>query len=379
MTIGRTDRTEYAGEGTSLRAVTGSRVTEVESHSGLYATLNVLLRYRRTIVACIAIMAVALIGMALSAPRTYTSGSSFMPHVSGGSLAGLSNLAAQLGVNVGKEDPTQSPDFYAEVIKSHDLLATLAASQFTVQMPDGPARGILADVLKLEPALPAVRLEDALKHLQRMIFVNVTRQTGIMHVQVTTPSADLSQQLSERLLKTLDEFNTRLRKNQASAEEKFLEEREQEARASHDAAEERVVDFLRRNGSYKAPALEYEYSRLRQEAMYRADVVATLTKGRAQARIEAARNTPVITVLDQPSRAIRPDGRGLVRAGLLAIVLGAMVGVTLAFMANAMRQKDEDEQKRQFDTLRAQALADLRHPLRALVPWRQPGTPGNAQ
>lgn len=338
---------------------------------GMLGFLSVLLRYRRTLIACIVLSSILLVGMALAEPRTYTSTAAFMPHVSGGSLAGLSNLAAQLGVNVGKEDPTQSPDFYAEVIKSRDLLSTLAESEYTMPAATGPKKITLADALDLEPAPADRRLDETLKRLRKMIFVNVTRQTGIMHVNVTTPNPDLSRQLAERLMVTLDEFNTRLRQTQAGAEERFLELREEEARRAHTLAEERVVDFLISNRNYESsPSLAHEYSRLRQDASYRAEVVTTLTKARAQARIEAARNTPVITVLDRPNRALRPDGRGVLRAGVLAVILGCVVGITIAVITDAFRGRGDSEQGREFATLRAEALDDLRHPLRALRPSR---------
>ena len=276
-------------------------------------------------------------------------------------------------VFVGKDDPTQSPDFYAEVIKSRDLLTTLAKSSYTIKGAT-PRTGPLADLLELEPAPPEQRMDNALKRLQRMIFVNVTRQTGIMHLNVTSPDPDLSREISERLLRVLDDFNTTLRQNQAGAEEKFLEQREDEARGAQGVAENRVVEFLRSNREYaRAPTLAHEFQRLNQEALYRADVVTTLTKARAQARIEAARNTPVITVLDRPNRPLRPDGRGLLRAGLLALVLGSILGIVLAFLANALRDEKDDVQSRQFLRLRAEALHDLRHPLRALMPRRTTG------
>ena len=258
MAVGISSQSEQPADG-SLNPV-AHRGVEPADHSALLAIVNVVLAYRRLVLACVVVVTAVLVGLALSAPRTYTSTAAFMPHVSGGALAGLSNLAAQLGVNVGKDDPTQSPDFYAEVIKSRDLLTTLAKSSYTIKGAT-PRTGPLADLLELEPAPPEQRMDNALKRLQRMIFVNVTRQTGIMHVNVTSPDPDLSREISERLLRVLDDFNTTLRQNQAGAEEKFLEQREDEARGAQAVAENRVVEFLRSNREYaRAPTLAHEFS-----------------------------------------------------------------------------------------------------------------------
>src|SRR5436305_11329780 len=103
-------------------------------------------------------MVLVMTGLAFVAVPTYSSTSAFMAHTSGSTLAGLSNIASQLGVSVGKEDPTESPDFYAEVVKSRDLLTTLALDQYKVNMPGHVRSGALADVLDIKRDTPALRL-----------------------------------------------------------------------------------------------------------------------------------------------------------------------------------------------------------------------------
>ncbi|MDB5072715.1 MAG: lipopolysaccharide biosynthesis protein [Candidatus Eremiobacteraeota bacterium] len=312
----------------------------LRSFGGFVAAVK---RQRLLVAACTLIAAGIAVAVILQRPRTYTTNTTFMPQASGGSLAGLSTLAAQFGVNVAKDDPTHSPDFYAEVLRSREVLTALAQHPYAVQTEAGTIRGPLAAVLRLKASSGDQAVEDAIKVLRRTIFVNITRQTGIVNVAVQTPYPDLSQQIAANLLVELDEFNTRIRQTRASAEEKFLQEREDEARAAREVAEERLVQFTQANRAYTAPALAYQYSRLTREAAYRSEVVSTLTQGHAQARIEAARNTPVITVLDRPNRALNPDGRGLTVSLLLALILGFIVGIVLALVRDASARNDASE------------------------------------
>jgi uncharacterized protein involved in exopolysaccharide biosynthesis len=300
--------------------------------------LGALRRQRILLAACTFGAAAIAAAVVLQRPRTYTSATTFMPQSSGGSLAGLSTLAAQFGVNVAKDDPTHSPDFYAEVLRSREVLTALARHPYEVKTEDGMRRGPLSTVLRLKSPSEQEGVENAIKMLRRIIFVNITRQTGILNVAIQSPYPELSEQLAASLLTELDAFNTRIRKTRASAEEKFLQEREDEARAARETAEERLVQFTQANRTYSAPALAYQYSRLTREAAYRSEVVSTLTQGHAQARIEAARSTPVITVLDPPNRALHPDGRGLTLSLLLALMLGFLGGTVLALLRDGAKR-----------------------------------------
>jgi uncharacterized protein involved in exopolysaccharide biosynthesis len=283
-------------------------------------------------------------------------------------VAGLSTLAAQFGVNVGKEDPTHSPDFYTELLKSRDVLTSIAQAQYKVRTASGEVRGSALEVLDLGKAQGVSRLEAALKRLKGMIFASINRQTRVVHVDVKTPNADFSEQIANRLLLELDEFNSRLRQSRASAEEKFLREREEESKRAQVAAEERLVSFLQRNRDYQSsPSLVYQYAVLDREARQRSEVTSSLVQAAAQARIEAARNTPVLAVLDRPNHPPRPDGRGLLLSLVLGATSGIAVGIVMALLKDALTNREPSDDVHEFARLRAEALSDLRNPLQMIT------------
>src|SRR5438876_484305 len=95
---------------------------------------------------------------------------------------------------------------------------------------------------------------------------------------------------------------------QASQERRFLGERLDTARAELRRAEGALEKFLQRNRSYpNSPTLLFEHDRLQREAGLRQDVYSMLTQAYEQARMQAVRNTPSISLIDHPVPALRYD------------------------------------------------------------------------
>src|SRR5207244_9989312 len=74
----------------------------------------------------------------LVVPPTYTATTTFVPEVRSQNRlpAGLVGLAGQLGVSIGA-DPSQSPRFYGDVVRSRELLERTLLTRY--RNPDGGA------------------------------------------------------------------------------------------------------------------------------------------------------------------------------------------------------------------------------------------------
>src|SRR2546423_345239 len=72
------------------------------------AMANVLLRHRRLITITTAIFFLGAFAASIAATRTYTSTASFAP-VAQRTPSNVAGLAAQLGIQTGGSDPSQSP------------------------------------------------------------------------------------------------------------------------------------------------------------------------------------------------------------------------------------------------------------------------------
>ncbi len=129
--------------------------------------LAVLLRERRPILLVTGIgSAFALVVGLLRAPP-YTSTFSFVPQVTQDqSRAGLANLVGQFGLSLGAmTGPAQSPQFYADLLRTREILAPVAADSFSPS--DAPSLPMkLSEFLAISGSNEAVVLDNTMRALR---------------------------------------------------------------------------------------------------------------------------------------------------------------------------------------------------------------------
>jgi len=108
--------------------------------------------------------------------------------------------------------------------------------------------------------------------------------------------------------------------------------------------------------------LLFERDRLQRVVSLRERVAASLAESNEQARIDEVRNTPVITVVDQPVLPAFPDRRRLVFKAASALVLGVLLGAFFAVIRDFVgrRSEIEPEEFEAMKALKAEAISDLR-------------------
>jgi uncharacterized protein involved in exopolysaccharide biosynthesis len=331
--------------------------------------LNALLRRRGSILLLgILLPAVATL-LSRMRPLTYTSTASFAPHSRRASTSNFSGLAAQLGLNVPSGDASQSPAFYVNLLTSREILGAVVDSAYTFQHRNRVVRSTLADFLAPREERPLRKHSEAVRRLTDAIDVRQEPRTGVVSFGVRTVSPDLSRQVAERLISQLNEFNVSNRRTQAVVERQFAARRLDEMRGELRAAEYDLQSFYQRNRDFRnSPELVFQEDRLRREVTLRQQLYMTLAEGYEQAKIDEVRDTPVISVVERPNLPIRPDARGTVTLGVLAFLVGTLIGIVVAvarelFTRSRAAQIDEFVE---FDALRRAAVEDLKNPLRPI-------------
>jgi uncharacterized protein involved in exopolysaccharide biosynthesis len=347
--------------------------TEQEELS-LLAIANVLLRHRGLIAGTAILLAAAVSGVALLLPRTYTAHSTLTPQ-SRRSASSLSGIAAQFGLALPAAEGGQSPAFYADLLVSRQLMGEVVDTRFEYPSDTGVASGTLTQIYRSKGATPALRRDAAIRRLTKEVDANTVQKTGVIDLAVTARNPVLAQRISQRLIDLLNEYNLHTRQSQAAAERRFTEQRLGEVRRDLRGAEDALQRFLQRNRDYRnSPELTFQQERLQREVTLEQELYTTLAEAFEQAKIEEVRDTPVITVVEAPEAPVRPDPRGLLRNGILALVLGGLLGVALAIgrayavNARSLRAQEASE----FERLRHEAFQDLTRPWRPLRRvWRR--------
>ena len=89
-----------------------------------------------------------------------------------------------------------------------------------------------------------------------------------------------------------------------------------------------MQQFLQTNRQLGSPALTFQRDRLQREVQLQQQVVTSLAQQYEENRIREVRDTPVITVIEPPILAARPDAR--LRA--LILILGTAAGFCVALL-----------------------------------------------
>ncbi len=326
--------------------------------------INAILRQWRVAVAVpLVAVAVALV-VALLPRHSFLAASQFMPQTSDTRGPQLAGLAAQFGFTLGAGPANpESPDFYAELLDSRELLTDVADTDYRFRTPDGDSiHGTLVQLLKPKGNTPDIRLRRTLQKLRDRTNVSVALKTGIITLRVDMPWPELATQVNRRMLDLVDRYNLTRRQTRAAAERRFVEGRLAEAKNEMQASEEELERFFERNRSYQqSPQLMFEANRLQRRVDLRQQVYSSLAQNYENARIEEVRNTPVTTVITRPEGSAEPEHGNLV----LDLFLGLLLGLALALVVIFTREYLEAQRQRhpadyaEFASLRSSMFRSL--------------------
>lgn len=306
--------------------------------------LLVCLRGRRT-VGRVAIVGAGLVMVLMQARvARFSASASFAPQSADARAGQFSGLAAQFGLSLGSIGSGDSPQFFADLLESTEILLPVVEARYAVSA-GGPwplhrrprvQEGTLREHLGVDRGSLERDREEALRRLRRMMRISVDRVTGIVRVTVRADYPALSFGVAQRLLAELNAFNLRARQSQATLEGDFIGGRLAEAERELRAAEARWQEFLVRNRTFReSPALTVEHDRLLREVQMRMQVQTSLATSLEQARIDAVRATPVIRILDTPRPPARPDPRNVIVTVILAVALGMVSGLVVVLLGHA--------------------------------------------
>lgn len=357
---------------------------DADDEISLIEILNVLLRHRRMIV-ILPILLAAVVGvMTFTQPRTYSASASFIPQTpEGRSGSGAAALARQFGVNIGGGDrPGGSPQFYADLLRTREVLRKVVETDYRlVDAEHGERNATLVELYEVEETSLVPGWRKSVEHLQDNLTVSVGRETGVIQLSVSALAPDLAEQILERLLELLNAFNLESRQSQAQEEVRFISARMEEVHQELLSAKSNLQVFLQTNRQFhNSPELVFEHDDLQREVAMRQGIYTTLVQAREQARIDAVRDTPLLTLINSASGSAVPEGRGTVRRATFTFVvvfLMVIIGAILWELLNRGR-REEGREYHEFQELILEARKDLYSPSRWFLRHGRKSNPSNA-
>ncbi|HJQ54252.1 MAG TPA: GNVR domain-containing protein [Gemmatimonadaceae bacterium] len=299
----------------------------------------------RTIAAVLAATFVAAVLAVIFIPPVYQSHASFvtagssskMAGMLGGGGSGLLGLATQLGVGSGSE-PSESPNFYVQLIESEELRRRLLNSRF--HDPRSQSRGDsarLLDILRIKAKDPQRRMELGVKEMGRAIQTAFDVKTNMVLLSINSRWPELAAAIGNRTIELVDAFNHEQRVSRARSKRVFVQSRLDSAKLELQDAEERQRMFYEQNRQYnRSPQLVFEEARLRRNVDVATDLYLTLQRQFEAARLDEFNDAAEITVVDP---AVAPRKAQWPRYGLLlfsTLVIGGILGVLVAGSATIL-------------------------------------------
>lgn len=242
-------------------------------------------------------------------------------------VQGFAGVAAQLGLS-GSLSPSNSPQFFADILRSRSVVAAVLSSRVPdVRTPGAKDSLVILDLYAPKSGEPSFRLDKGITELRKRSSVSVNPRTNMIEFLVAAPHPIAAKLVAQRFLDVLGTFNLKTRQTQARERLRFISSRLAEAHDSLARQESAQEYFLQTNRTFRdAPALQAQFERIQRQLSVYQEIYLTVRREYETARVDVINDTPVITIVDSATVPLR---RSSPQRGTTAVV-GALLGAFLA-------------------------------------------------
>ncbi len=209
--------------------------------------------------------------------------------------ASIQSIAAQFGFAIPSSG--YSVYYFAQVVQSRSVLEAVLRDTLRA---DGETIAVL-DLVGASGSTPQEVLESGIETIQDRLDVRTDDQANLVTVRAQASSPHLAEALGRSVLTALDSVINTSQRTGGSYERRFAEAQADSARNALRVAEDQLRDFYKANRSIESsPTLQVEEGRLRRQIQVLQDVYLALVNQEEAAKLQEARNTPAISMVQQP-------------------------------------------------------------------------------
>jgi len=243
-----------------------------------------------------------------------------------GALGGGGLAAIAQGLIGGGFGSGISLDYFAALAVSRRVYDQVLTSPLPAGVdPSRPEARNLIDVYKINTGSAQEDLERGRKALSKAISVATYAPSGMLTFGIRARTADLALVIGTLWLKALNDANQAVRDQSAEAQVGFIQSQTEASRRRLEAAEDTLRVFYEANRTWQSsPALVFQEGRLHRRVDLAQSVYVGLTQQLEQARITAAQDVPVFSIVDPPNA---PALRTFPKRFRIVLLTGFLAGV----------------------------------------------------
>lgn len=301
--------------------------------------LKRIVRRRGVLLLVLALSVIASVALALTSKKFYLVTTKVIYQSSSKSTAGLSSLAALAGISVGGGGEDASA-YLPEIVQSGDLLQTLLQQKWITTPTSAKKQDtlLLEELWEIEPDTTEAdwqlrKKEGLLKRLLEGNYVQFIQDKKTSVITLTTEFEDprVAYDVNVFLFQELNNTLVNKMNFKASANRKFIEGRLAEVKDDLRRSENNLRNYRERNRLRLDPGDMLEDSRLQRDVLINQEVMIQLQKQYEMAKIEEAKDMPVLDIIDSPRKPVeksKPLRRKMVMGGFfIGLILGMLAAL----------------------------------------------------
>jgi LPS O-antigen subunit length determinant protein (WzzB/FepE family) len=331
-----------------------------------------------------------LIGLvvAFSIPKEYTTKVTLAPEVSEKSgIEGVGALVAMAGVSLANKsnEDALSVELYPDIVSSTPFLTNL----FNIKVSDkkGKIETTLYTYLKekqhfawwgyifsfpfealgwfrslfindesetgnreLNPFMLTKDEATIVKKLDKCILISNDKKTKITKLSVTMQDPLISANVTNIVLKNLQDYITDYRTNKARLNLEFTEKLYKEAKGDYDIAQQKYAQYTDKNQNTILQMARIEGERLVNEKNLTFDIYTQIAQQLQMAKVKVQEITPVYTVVEPATVSLQPSKPNKILILIGFVFVGGVGGIGwIVFMKDFMRSWKEKQMEKSLN------------------------------
>jgi len=188
-----------------------------------------------------------------------------------------------------------------------------------------------------------IKQKQGIGMLSSRINAEIKKGTNLLNITVKMNDPVVTKELAGSVVNTLTGYVIDYRTRKVKNDQAFIEELHAEAQVKYKLAQQRLAAYTDRNQNVVRSAARTEGESLKADYDLAFNVYTSLSQLLEQAKINVQENTPVFTMIEPPSDAVKTSGS--FKTMLVMIVLGLAAGIVWVYGIPVWRRLRENLRK----------------------------------